>query len=97
MPNVLLDGTMFEELNEAEESPRSRIAQLTYENQNFKERLLVLTTESDKRLKEFEECRRELEMKEKQAETHPTFVEKNKLFSRSNCSYFLYLCAYYYL
>ena len=50
----------------------------------------MLTTESDKRLKEFEECRRELEMKEKQAETHPTFVEKNKLFSRSNCSYFLY-------
>ena len=49
---------MFEELNEAEESPRSKIAQLTYENQNLKERLKVLTTESDERLKEFEECRR---------------------------------------
>ena len=65
LPNVLLDGTMFEELNEAEESPRNRIAQLTYENQNLKERLKVLTTESDKRLKEFEEYRTELEMKEK--------------------------------
>ena len=78
LPNVLLDGTMFEELNEAEESPRSRIAQLTYENQNLKERLKVLTTESDKRLKEFEECRRELEMKEKHI---------RHLWRKTNCSH----------
>ena len=78
LPIVLLDGTMFEELNEAEESPRSRIAQLTYENQNFKERLKVLTTESDKRLKEFEECRRELEMKEKHI---------RHLWRKTNCSH----------
>ena len=78
LPNVLLDGTMFEELNEAEESPRSRIAQLTYENQNFKERLKVLTTESDKRLKEFEECRRELETKEKHI---------RHLWRKTNCSH----------
>ena len=78
LPNVLLDGTMFEELNEAEESPRSRIAQLTYENQNLKERLKVLTTESDKRLKEFEECRRELETKEKHI---------RHLWRKTNCSH----------
>ena len=78
LPIVLLDGTMFEELNEAEESPRSRIAQLTYENQNFKERLKVLTTESDKRLKEFEECRRELETKEKHI---------RHLWRKTNCSH----------
>lgn len=78
LPIVLLDGTMFEELNEAQESPRSRIAQLTYENQNFKERLKVLTTESDKRLKEFEECRRELEMKEKHI---------RHLWRKTNCSH----------
>ena len=69
---------MLEELNEAEESPRSRIAQLTYENQNLKERLKVLTTESDKRLKEFEECRRELETKEKQI---------RHLWRKTNCSH----------
>ena len=78
LPNVLLDGTMFEELNEAEESPRSRIAQLTYENQNLKERLKVLTTESDKRLKEFEEYRTELEMKEKHI---------RHLWRKTNCSH----------
>ena len=78
LPIVLLDGTMFEELNEAQESPRSRIAQLTYENQNFKERLKVLTTESDKRLKEFEECRRELETKEKHI---------RHLWRKTNCSH----------
>ena len=78
LPNALLDGTMFEELNEAEESPRNRIAQLTYENQNLKERLKVLTTESDKRLKEFEECRRELEMKEKHI---------RHLWRKTNCSH----------
>ena len=69
---------MLEELNEAEESPRSRIAQLTYENQNLKERLKVLTTESDKRLKEFEECRRELETKEKHI---------RRLWRKTNCSH----------
>ena len=74
LPIVLLDGTMFEELNEAQESPRSRIAQLTYENQNFKE----LTTESAKQLKEFEECRRELEMKEKHI---------RHLWRKTNCSH----------
>ena len=78
LPIVLLDGTMFEELNEAEESPRNRIAQLTYENQNLKERLKVLTTESDKRLKEFEECRREVEMKEKHI---------RHLWRKTNCSH----------
>ena len=98
LPIVLLDGTMFEELNEAQESPRSRIAQLTYENQNFKERLKVLTTESDKRLKEFEECRRELETKEKQI---------RHLWRKTNCSHvqtvhiFFIMCLllfyYYYL
>ena len=89
---------MLEELNEAEESPRSRIAQLTYENQNFKERLKVLTTESDKRLKEFEECRRELETKEKHT---------RHLWRKTNCSHvqtvhiFFIMCLllfyYYYL
>ena len=89
---------MLEELNEAEESPRSRIAQLTYENQNLKERLKVLTTESDKRLKEFEECRRELETKEKQI---------RHLWRKTNCSHvqtvhiFFIMCLllfyYYYL
>ena len=98
LPIVLLDGTMFEELNEAQESPRSRIAQLTYENQNFKERLKVLTTESDKRLKEFEECRRELETKEKHI---------RHLWRKTNCSHvqtvhiFFIMCLllfyYYYL
>ena len=98
LPNVLLDGTMFEELNEAKESPRSRIAQLTYENHNLKETLTVLTTESDKRLKEFEECRRELEMKEKHI---------RHLWRKTNCSHvqtvhiFLFMCLllfyYYYL
>ena len=89
---------MFEELNEAEESPTSRIAQLTYENQNLKERLKVLTTESDKRLKEFEECRRELETKEKKI---------RHLWRKTNCSHvqtvhiFFIMCLllfyYYYL
>ena len=68
---------MLQELNEAEEFPRSRIAQLTHENQNLKERLTVLTTESDERLKEFEECRRELEMKEKHI---------RRLWRKTNCS-----------
>ena len=89
---------MFEELNEAEESPTSRIAQLTYENQNFKERLKVLATESDKRLKEFEECRRKLETKEKHI---------RRLWRKTNCSHvqtvhiFFIMCLllfyYYYL
>ena len=40
-----------------------QIAQLTYENKNLKERIRVLTTMSDERLMEFEECKRELEAK----------------------------------
>ena len=37
-----------------------QMAQLTYENRNLKERISVLTTMSDERLLEYEECKREL-------------------------------------
>ena len=40
-----------------------QIAQLTYENHNLKERLSLLTTMSNELLKEYEECRRQLEMR----------------------------------
>ena len=40
-----------------------QIAQLRYENKNLKERIRVLTTMSDERLIEYEECRRQLEMR----------------------------------
>ena len=37
-----------------------QMAQLTYENRNLKERISVLTTMSDERLLQYEECKREL-------------------------------------
>ena len=40
-----------------------QMAQLAYENKNLKERIRVLTTMSDERLMEYEECKRELETK----------------------------------
>ena len=42
---------------------KNKMAQLTYENRNLKERITVLTTMSDERLLEYEECKRELETK----------------------------------
>ena len=53
----------------------------------------MLTKDSDEGLKEFEECRRKLEMKEKHI---------RHLWRKTNCSHvqtvhiFFALCAYYY-
>ena len=63
-----------------------QIAQLTYENHNLKERLRLLTTISNERLKEYEECSRQLEMRDEMPFCNRVFISTSLTLNWKFCN-----------